>query len=53
MKTHFTKLTVALLATLVMSACGGGYNSTTASYREPALVVTPAATQASTALRWD
>jgi hypothetical protein len=39
MKTHFTKLTVALLATLVMSACGGGYNSTTASYREPALVV--------------
>lgn len=39
MKTHLTKLTVALLATLVMSACGGGDNATTASYGRPALVV--------------
>ena len=39
MKTHLTKLTVALLATLVMSACGGGDNATTASYGGPALVV--------------
>ena len=39
MKTHFKKLTVALLATLVMSACGGGDNATTASYGGAALVV--------------
>ncbi|MBZ4210034.1 MAG: DUF2202 domain-containing protein [Rhodoferax sp.] len=39
MKTHLTKLTVALLATLVMSACGGGDNATSASYGGPALVV--------------
>ncbi len=39
MKTHLTKLTVALLATLVMSACGGGDNAASASYGGPALVV--------------
>jgi hypothetical protein len=39
MKIHLTRLTVAILATLVMSACGGGDNATTASYGGPALVV--------------
>ncbi|MFZ4481316.1 MAG: DUF2202 domain-containing protein [Rhodoferax sp.] len=39
MKTHLSKLTVALLSALVLSACGGGDNATTPSYGGPALVV--------------